>query len=77
MRPLPARCAKKRIVRDAIAEFSRANRASSDRERLGMLRTFDDELVPKIEDRNAAEVDAELAELRSARHDGGRQTIID
>jgi hypothetical protein len=64
---------KSGIVRDAIAEFHDRIGRLSERERLRMLRTFDD-LVPKIEERSEADVDSEIAEVRLARHSGGRQT---
>ncbi len=65
---------KSEIVREAILEFYERMGRLSERERLGMLRAFD-ELVPKIPARPARDVDHELAELRKARRAGGRRTI--
>jgi hypothetical protein len=64
---------KSEIVREAILEFYERIGRLSERERLGMLRTFD-ELVPKIPARPARDVDNELAQLRKARRAGGRRT---
>ena len=63
---------KSAIVREAIQEFYDRIGRLSERERVSLLRTFD-ELVPKIPARSAAEVDRELAEIRSARKTGGRR----
>ena len=65
---------KSEIVREAILEFYERMGRLSERERLGMLRTFD-ERVPKIPARPARDVDRELAELRKARRAGGRRTV--
>jgi hypothetical protein len=65
---------KSEIVREAIIEFYERMGRLSERERLGMLRAFD-ELVPKIPARPASDVDHELAELRKARRAGGRRTV--
>ena len=62
------------IVRRAILEFYDRMGRQSERERLGMLRTFD-ELVPKIPARPAGDVDRELAGLRKARRAGGQRTV--
>ena len=62
------------IVRRAILEFYERMGRLRERERLGMLRAFD-ELVPKIPARPARDVDRELAELRKARRAGGRRTV--
>jgi hypothetical protein len=64
---------KSQIVREAILEFHDRLGRLSERERIAMLRAFD-ELVPKIPARPAAAVDRELAELRKARRTGGRRT---
>lgn len=64
---------KSEIVREAILEFYDRIGRLSERERVGMLRTFD-ELVPKIPSRSAAEVDHELSAIRKARKMGGRRT---
>ena len=65
---------KSQIVRDAILEFYDRIGRLSERERLGMLRAFD-ELVPKIPARSAARIDQELVEVRKARKAGGRRTV--
>lgn len=67
---------KSQIVRDAVAEFYERLGRLSDRERMALLRTFDD-VVPRIATRKAEDVDAELAELRQARQSGGRRTAVE
>ena len=67
---------KSEIVRDAIAEFYERLGRLSDRERMGMLRTFD-EVVPRIDRRSAEETDLELTEVREARRAGGRGTLME
>lgn len=62
---------KSEIVREAILDYSERSDRLSERERLKMLRAFD-ELVPHIPTRPAAEVDAELEALRESRRLGGR-----
>lgn len=64
---------KSEIVREAILEFYDRIGRLSERERLSMLRAFD-ELVPKIPARPAAAVRREIAEVRQARMSGGRRT---
>ncbi len=64
--------AKSEVVREAIMEFHDRIGRLSDRERSKMLKAFD-ELVPRIPKRSAAEVDAELAEVRRARKAAGRR----
>ena len=64
--------AKSEVVREAIMEFHDKIGRLSDRERSKMLKAFD-ELVPRIPKRSAAEVDAELAEVRRARKAAGRR----
>ena len=60
---------KSQIVRDAIADFHDSLGRLNERERqLYVLR----ELVPAIPGRPLAEVEKEIAEIRSARHTGGR-----
>jgi hypothetical protein len=59
------------VVRLAIRDYADRIGQLSERERLQMLRAFD-ELVPKIPPRSLAEVDAELSGLRRARRQGGR-----
>lgn len=62
---------KSELVREAILDYSERRERLSDRERLQLLRSYD-ELVPEIPERPAAEVDAELAAVREARRSGGR-----
>jgi hypothetical protein len=63
---------KSGIVREAILEFHDRIGHLSERERVRMLRTFD-EMVPNIPERSEADVDLELAEVRLSRNTGGRQ----
>ena len=60
------------IVREALLEFHSRIGRLGERERIGMLRTFD-QLVPRIPDRSADSVDSELARLRKSRRMGGRR----
>jgi len=60
------------IVREAIVDYADRVGRLSERERVRFLEVFD-ELVPKIPRRPAAEVDAELREIRAARRNGGRR----
>jgi len=64
---------KSAVVREAILDYYERIGRLSERERRGMLRTFD-ELVPKITSRSRAAVETELAELRQARKGGGRRS---
>jgi hypothetical protein len=64
---------KSEVVREAIMEFHDRLGKLSERERVAMLRTFD-EVVPRIPEGSSAAVDRELAELRRARRTGGRRT---
>lgn len=66
---------KSEVVREAITEFHDRIGRLSERERVQMLRTFD-ELVPKIKPRSRAAVDGELAEVRQARRAGGRRSAL-
>ncbi|HTP87505.1 MAG TPA: ribbon-helix-helix protein, CopG family [Bryobacteraceae bacterium] len=63
---------KSEVVRDAILDYYERIGQLSQRERLAMLRTFD-ELVPKIPSRSRAAVEKELSQLRQARRSGGRR----
>jgi len=63
---------KSEVVRNAIAEYYERIGRLSERERLRLLRAFD-ELVPRIPQHNAAEVDRELKSIRQARRAGGRR----
>ncbi len=64
---------KSQVVREAVQDFYDRIGRLSERERVTMLRAFD-ELVPKIPIRSAAEADRELAEIRRSRRLGGRRT---
>ncbi len=64
---------KSQVVREAINDYAARIGRLSEGERLRMLRTFDD-VVGRIPERPAREVDEELAEIRSTRHAGGRQS---
>ena len=65
---------KSEIVREAILEFHERIGRLGERERVAMLRTFDD-LVPKIPIRPEIDVDRELEDLRKARRVGGRAAV--
>ena len=65
---------KSQVVREAVAEFSERIGRLSERERLNLLRTFD-ELVPRIPERDVRQVDRELKVIRLARRSGGRRTL--
>ncbi|GIK76645.1 MAG: hypothetical protein BroJett022_03350 [Actinomycetes bacterium] len=62
---------KSAVVRAAIRDYSERAERLSERERQQLLARFD-ELVPRIPERPAAAVDAELGALRAARRGGGR-----
>ena len=64
---------KSQVVREAIIDYSERADRLSERERLRLLREFDD-LVGRIPDRPLAEVEAELEDLRESRRAGGRRT---
>ncbi len=66
---------KSELVREAILDYSERRERLSDRERLRLLRSFD-ELVPSIPERPASEVDAELEAVRAARRSGGRGSPV-
>jgi hypothetical protein len=57
---------KSEVVREAIRDFSERIGRLSERERLAMLRVFD-EVVPRIPARDEAEVDRELTAIRRER----------
>jgi predicted DNA-binding protein len=63
---------KSQVVREAINDYAARIGRLSESERLRLLRTFDD-LLDRIPERPASEVDEELAEIRAARRAGGRQ----
>jgi len=62
------------VVREAICEYAERIGRLSERERRTWLHDFDT-LVGKIPARPAANVDAELREIRRARRRGGRRSI--
>ena len=64
---------KSQVVREAIHEYSERVGRLSERERLRMLKAFD-ELVPAIPRRPPAEVERELRAIRDARRGGGRRS---
>ena len=61
------------IVRLAIRDYADRIGTLSERERLHVLRLFDD-LVPRIPRRSAEAVDRELKAIRAARRHGGRRS---
>ena len=65
---------KSQVVREAVAEFSERIGRLSERERLNLLRTFD-EMVPRIPERDVRQVDRELKAIRLARRSGGRKAL--
>src|SRR6266849_6974848 len=65
---------RSQVVREAVAEFSERIGRLSERERLNLLRTFD-ELVPRIPKRDVRQVDQELKAIRLARRSGGRRAL--
>lgn len=64
--------AQSEVVREAIAEYAARIGRLSERERLHLLGVFD-RLMPTVPPRSAADVDAELTELRAVRRAGGRR----
>lgn len=62
---------KSEIVREAIMEFHDRIGQLSERERISLLRAFD-EFVPEIPARPSAAVDREIGAIRIARRRGGR-----
>jgi len=64
---------KSEVVREAIQDFHERIGQLSERERLGMLRTFD-EMVPRIPTRSLRSVTNELSAIRRARKTGGRKS---
>ena len=63
--------AKSQVVKEAIHDYAARVGRLSEKERHRMLGVFDD-LIPRIPDRPAEEVDQELEEIRRARRQGGR-----
>lgn len=64
---------KSEVVREAIEDYHARIGQLSERERLRMLRAFD-ELVPRIPSRSREAVDDEIRAIRQARRRGGRKT---
>jgi predicted DNA-binding protein len=64
---------KSQVVREAILEYFERIGRLSERERLSLLRTFD-EVVPRIPACDAREVERELAAVRQARRAGERRS---
>jgi len=67
---------KNEIVREASRGYADRIGKLSEKERVRMLRIFD-EMLPKVPERPVEEVEAELAEIRRARRGGGRRTSVD
>ena len=74
LRGTAARLAKpqSQIVREAVMEYAARAGRLSERERLLLLKTFD-QVVPAIPRRPASHADKELREIRAARRHGGRR----
>ena len=66
---------KSEVVREAVREFSERVGRLSERERLHLLRVFD-ELVPRIPERDVRQVDQELKAIRRAHRLGGRRSLV-
>lgn len=62
---------KSRVVREAVREYASQAGRLSEPERARMLGVFD-QVIARIPERPLAEVEQELAALRSARRYGGR-----
>ena len=60
------------MLREGIHEYAAHADRSSEAGQNGLLALFD-ELVPRIPERNADEVEDELAAVRNARRSGGRR----
>jgi len=65
---------KSEVVREAIQEFHDRIGHLSERERLRLLRTFD-EVVPRLPTRSLRSVESELSALRRSRKAGGRRSL--
>lgn len=64
---------KSGVVREAVAEYAARAGRLSERERLRMLKVFDD-VVARIPKGPARAADREMAAIRRARRKGGRRT---
>ena len=65
---------KSQVVREAIAEFAERIGRLSEKERLNLLRTFN-EMVPRIPERDVRQVDRELKAIRLARRLDERRAL--
>ena len=65
---------KSQIVREAVSDYHSRIGKLSESERKRMLWVLDN-LAPRIPERPQSEVDAELAEIRRARREGGRWSM--
>ena len=64
---------KSQVVREAINDYAERVGRLSEGERLRMLRTFD-EMLDRIPERPASDVDDELDRIRAARRGAGRRS---
>lgn len=64
---------KSEVVREAILEYHDRIGKLSERERVRLLRAFD-EMIPRVPTRDLREVDREIRSIRQARRSGGRKT---
>ena len=67
---------KSQVIREAVHDYYQRIGRLSERERIQMLRIFD-EMVPRIPSRPDRQVDRELKAIRQARRSGGRRTIVE
>lgn len=65
---------KSQVVREAVADYSERIGRLSERERLDLLKAFD-EVVPAIPRRSLAAVEKELRQIKLARRAGGRRRL--
>lgn len=65
---------KSQVVREAVADYSQRIGRLSERERLDLLKAFD-EVVPAIPRRSLAAVEKELRQIKAARRAGGRRRL--
>lgn len=66
---------KSRVVREAVSEYAVRTGRMTEAERLKFLAAFD-EFAPRTPTRPRKEVDAEIAEIRRARRQGGHKTPL-
>lgn len=67
---------KSQVVREAIRDYADRTEKLTEAERLRMLNIFD-RYIQTVPPRSQAEVDAEIAEIRAARRQGGRRHRTD